>query len=228
MEHVRQFRRRSKHDEEAHDSCPIPADRENTGICAAVNTPVRRLQALLRRRVSSALFVLGFALFAGVCAQPIDKPPAAVKAAFLYKFLTYVELPPATFAQPDSPIVIAVAGADDVYRELQQVVRERSVGGRPVIAKRLVEGDLPAGVHLLFIGNRSDPKRSALVQAARDRPLLLVTDSPNGLAAGSAINFVMVRDRVRFEVSLPAAEQATVKISSRILGVAERVVEVHR
>ncbi|HZE91172.1 MAG TPA: YfiR family protein, partial [Rhizobacter sp.] len=37
-----------------------------------------------------------------------------VKAAFLYKFLNFVEWPPQSFASGDSPIVIGVVGADRI------------------------------------------------------------------------------------------------------------------
>ena len=35
-----------------------------------------------------------------------------VKAAFLYKFASYIEWPSQVFERPESPIVIGVAGAD--------------------------------------------------------------------------------------------------------------------
>ena len=173
---------------------------------------------------------LRLALLTGVVrvASAEETPSAsAVKAAYLYKLLNYVELPAGALAQPDTPLVIGVAGADDVHAEMVQVLRERSPGGRPVQLRRLGEGDSPAGLHVLFAGTGIDPLRSALVKAARERPLLLVTDAPTGLKAGASINFVIVRSRVRFEVSLDAAERSSIKISSRVLALAERVIGAH-
>ena len=60
--------------------------------------------------------------------------------------------------------------------------------------------------------------------ALAGRPILAVTDAPTGLADGGALNFVPVQGRVRFEASLPAAERAGLRLSSRLLAVAERVV----
>jgi hypothetical protein len=152
---------------------------------------------------------------------------AAVKAAFLSKFLNYIDLPPAALAAADSPLVIGVAGAEDVNEELQQLVKERGPGQRRLVARRIVEGSSLAGVQLLFIGAAIDPLHSPLVRAAREQALLLVTDSPDGLKAGACINFVSVGHRVRFEVSLDAAEQRSIRISSRVLALAERVVGAH-
>jgi hypothetical protein len=164
---------------------------------------------------------------AGETAAQDGVAPAALKAAYLYKFLFYIDLPAQIFERADSPLTIAVAGADDVHAELVQFLHERSVGSHPLRARRLAEGDSLAGVQLLFIGAAIDPLRSAWVRAARERQLLLVTDTPNGLKAGACINFVSVNKRVRFEVSLDAAEQHAIRISSRILALAERVVGAH-
>jgi hypothetical protein len=180
------------------------------------------------RRGAMAWIALAMLATGGLAPQlaPADTAPLAssVKAAFLYKFLSYIELPPTAFAQPDSPIVIGVAGADDVYEELARVVQGRSVGSRALAVRRLAEGASPAAVQLLFVGAAIDLARSPLVRRAHELHVPLVTDAPDGLAEGGLINFVMVQSRVRFEVSLEAAERDAVKVSSRVLSVAQRVV----
>ena len=192
---------------------------------AAGGEPAARRPAQAAFRARRACLALGLVFAAaGLASAQNLAQPAAVKAAYLYKFLNYVELPAAAFAQPDSPLVIGVAGADDVFAELTQVVHERSLGARPLQTRRLVEGDSLAGVQLLFVGEKVHPRRSQLVQAAQERRLLLITDASDGLRAGACINFISVNKRVRFEVSLDAAERHSIKISSRVLALAERVV----
>ena len=51
----------------------------------------------------------------------------------------------------------------------------------------------------------------------------MVTDNPDGLDAGSTLNFLLVERRVRFEVSLVAADRAKLEISADPLSVAARV-----
>jgi hypothetical protein len=52
----------------------------------------------------------------------------------------------------------------------------------------------------------------------------VVSDAERGLENGSVINFVAVEDRIGFEVSVDAAERSNLRISSRMLTVARRVV----
>src|SRR6185436_19922950 len=55
-----------------------------------------------------------------------------VKAAFLYKFIGYIDWPVSSFQRPDSPVVIGVIGADALAAELTQAVAGRTVNDRPV------------------------------------------------------------------------------------------------
>jgi len=156
-----------------------------------------------------------------------------VKAAFLYKFLGYADFPAAAFADSAAPVTIGVVGSDDMAAELSQVVAGRQVRGRPIVVRALREGE-PAHVHLLFIAG-SDSARAARVlramsavsssSAAASSALLPVTECELGLHYGSVINFRIIEERVRFDVSLDSAERNNVKLSSRLLTVANRVVK---
>jgi len=143
-----------------------------------------------------------------------------VKAAFLYQFAGYVEWPPNSFPQPTTPISIAVMGADTVAAELSQVVTGRTIGGRSVTVKRVKPGESLAGVHILFVG-RAESAR--LGQLAAPKAMLTVTETDGALTHGSMINFVLVERRVRFEIALDSAEKSGLKLSSRLLAVAQQV-----
>ena len=149
---------------------------------------------------------------------------ASVKAAYLYKFVAYVEWPAGTFALPDAPIVIGVVGAEDVYAQLRTLLPGRTVQGRPLSARRVSAGDALDGLHILFVGRDAGGLRNGWIDALAGRPVLTVTETPEGLDRGSALNFVMIAGKVRFEASVPAAERARHKLSARLLAVAERVV----
>lgn len=147
-----------------------------------------------------------------------------VKAAFLYKFGAYVEWPDRAFARPDSPLAIGVIGADELADELARIVAGRNVNGRPVSVRKLRAGDPIAGLHVLFIGRADGGRLADILASARGRPLLTVTESDQALELGSVINFVVVDDKVRFDVALVPADLGSLKISARLLTVARKVV----
>lgn len=146
-----------------------------------------------------------------------------VKAAFVYKFLGYVEWPPSAFAQAESPVVVGVMGADDLAGELADAVRGRTVGSRAVEVRRVKPGDLLTGLQALFIGASERARIGTIARAALAHNILVITESEDALDHGSVINLLVVDGRVRFEVSLDAAERAGLKLSSRMLAVAHLV-----
>jgi len=146
-----------------------------------------------------------------------------VKAAFLYKFAGYVEWPAKSFARPETPVVIGVMGNELLAAELIQAVTGRTVNDRLVTVKRLKAGDSLAGIHVLFIGKSESARLNQLARSAQPLSILTVTESDGALAHGSVINFVLADGRVRFEIALDSAEKSGLKLSSRLLAVAQQV-----
>jgi hypothetical protein len=195
----------------------------------------RQLNSSSNRRLRHRMAGWAFACAAVLCVAAVTAAPAQaqngassaalerrVKAAFLYKFLGYADFPPGAFADPASPVTIGVLGADDLAAELGRVVAGRSINNRPLVVRVLRDADLQLPLHLLFIAG-SDPARVGRVVRQASGALLVVTECDNGLQQGSVINFRIVDERVRFDVSLDAAERRSIKLSSRLLTVANRV-----
>ena len=183
------------------------------------------MTAMLGRR--RGLWAIGCAvplmLAAPLRAQPAEAPrESAVKAAFLYKFGAYVSWPPGSFRRTDEPLVIAVAGDEEVAADLEQLAFGKTVEGRPVVTRRVPESGSVTGAHILFLGERR-PARLREAIAAAAGPVLVVTEQENALQLGSVINFSVTGARVRFSVSLAAAEARGIKLSSRLLAVAQTV-----
>lgn len=145
-----------------------------------------------------------------------------IKAAYLYKFENYVEWPP-SFAPANRPIVIGVVGADQIAAELDNLNRGHRTNRRAMEVRLLKPGEAPAGVQILFVGRQESGHLKRLLEGIQSQPVLIVTESAGALGAGSIINFVPVDDRIRFEVSLAQAERSGLKISARLLRVAQKV-----
>jgi hypothetical protein len=169
------------------------------------------------------------ALVAVVCAPfavaqvPATASERSVKAAFVYKFLAYVDWPADAFASAEAPLVIGVAGADEFAADLADVVRGRVLGNHPLEVRRMRPGESLRGLNVLFVGAPERGRLATLARAAAARGILTVSESDDGLDQGSVINFIVVDGRVRFEVALDAAERAGIRLSSRLLAVAHFV-----
>jgi len=148
-----------------------------------------------------------------------------IKAAFLYKFAGYVEWPREAFGDAASPIVIGVASAGTVAEELEQAVAGRHIGERQLRVRRLLRADMRCdGCQILFVGPDVEPARAALLlENARGRPVLTVTDSDAEQPHGSVIHFVVDADRIRFDIAREAEDRNGLRLASPLLAVARRV-----
>ena len=157
-------------------------------------------------------------------------PPAAqeavydadqVKAAFLYHFGTYVQWP--TPAPETEAITIAVLDEPTVAAQLATFLPGRRIAGRVVEVVPIDAIGEVGGAEIVFIGREHNARLEELIAALEQRPALVVTDADDGLERGAMVNFKIVDSRVRFEISVPRAEEAGLRLSSRLLSAALRV-----
>ena len=144
----------------------------------------------------------------------------SVKAAFLYKFLGFVEWPVGLMRAMEGPVIIGVLNADEIAAELEQILPGRHIGGRPLAVRRVQPSDSLVDVHLLFVGRAGERMLPGLAREAQRQSVLTVCESSRTVKSRCAINFVIADGRVRFEVSQEAAERSGLRLSSRLMAVA--------
>ncbi|HEX2138875.1 MAG TPA: YfiR family protein, partial [Woeseiaceae bacterium] len=169
----------------------------------------------------AAATVLLVASWSSAAAQDTVYSAERVKAAFLYHFSTYVNWPES--ADSDSTFKIAVLGATPVAAELERFLPGHTIQGRPMKVHRVRSLEDLGSDEVLYIGADENRRLADHLDRLESKPLLVVTDVPDGLRDGAMINFRIVDDRVRFEISLRTAQEAGLELSSRLLAAAMSV-----
>ncbi len=146
-----------------------------------------------------------------------------VKAAYLLKFASYVEWPVSSFPQDSTPVTIGIIGSDQIAMALGKLSINNLVNNRVVRVKQLKTGEPITGVQVLFIGWQEQERLKQCLDDIQSQPILTVSERKGALSVGSVINFLSEDDRIRFEVSVSSAERNGLKISARLLGVAQKV-----
>lgn len=156
-----------------------------------------------------------------LCASPAGAEPPLeyqVQAAYVSKFLRFVEWP----EDVGDGFAVGVVGSPD-FREAMAALDGYAVGERRVDVvqpKRVGEVE---GLHVLVIGPSSAAQASDFLDAARDRPVLTVSDAQDFNELGGIVQFVIVGDTMRFAINLAAAERGGLRLSSRLLRLATDV-----
>lgn len=147
-------------------------------------------------------------------------PEYLIKAAYLYKFALFTDWPESAFADAIAPLRVCVLGKDPFGPTLETIVG-RKVGDRQVVTSHYAGVEGAERCHVLFI-SRSEKKRLAgILGYLQKRPVLVIADTPNFIQAGGIINLTIVEKKIRFEINARMAERAGLKLSSKLLRMAE-------
>lgn len=160
---------------------------------------------------------------AGVQAQKVGDE-ATVKAALLFNFARFTEwgsLP------ADAPIVLCVSGDAALFAAVTKAVNGQQASGRNLEVIRPRDGASWPSCQILFIAGADVGRSSIALDRLRDRPVLTVSDGPSFARTGGIIEFYREGDRMRFAINTVAAEQAGLRISSRVLALAKIIKERH-
>jgi len=168
-----------------------------------------------------------------------------IKAAFLYNFIKFIDWPEEKMADSNEPITIGIIGSEDFINAFEPVkhkkIKDRNISvkyfaGFEKLGKSEKANDPQWNqkiktlktCHVLFICTCDSVRidnSTKIIKALKDSPVLTVGETDDFLESGGIINFLMEDKKVRFEINNTAAKQAKLKISSKLLRLAKRVVD---
>ena len=155
-----------------------------------------------------------------VCGTPSEADRA--EARYLKKMLSFVEWPsnPGT---PDEPFRVCVAPDYRIIFPLSEELRGITVKGRTIDVQMIRKEDNLKNCRVLFIGSPEPKLRAKLLESVKGTQMLTVGDDAGFLEAGGILEFAYAGNTIQFSVNLPAAKRAGLKIDSRLLAIAQRV-----
>lgn len=183
------------------------------------------MQKSLRPCLTAAAIPLALALamLFSRSARGAEFTESRVKALFLLKFAQYVEWPAGVMADTNAPMVIGVVGGDGVGDELAKAIEGKTVNGHLFVIKQLTADADPGGCQILFISDREVPAMGKILGKAAGQPILTVGEDSAFAENEGMINFVRKEESVHLEINVAPAKKAGLKISSKLLSVADVV-----
>lgn len=145
------------------------------------------------------------------------------KVAYVINFARYVNWPTPETPEQSTPMNICVLGHDPFSDTLERAIAGRTSNGRPMMMRHLRHVDETTGCQLLLIIRSEERNQAQWLPALQNKPILTIGESGRFIRDGGIINLMIIRGTIRFEVNIEAATRARLKISSRMLGLAETV-----
>ncbi len=173
---------------------------------------------------ATVLFGLGIGAGAGaqepVAGERVAYGEHLVKAAFLYNFAKFTEWPRGTYADASAPLTVCVLGKDAFGKALDALTGKR-INGRPVAVSRLAGVEEARQCQVVFISESEEERAPGIVGYLAGRPVLTVCNAPSCARFKGIIHLMVVSERIRFAIDIDTAKSAGLKLSSKLLALAE-------
>jgi hypothetical protein len=146
-----------------------------------------------------------------------------LKAAMLYNLTLFVEWPASAYPDPQAPILLCILGRDPFGSSLTSTVSQKTAKGRSVLIRHLQNDNEIRGCHVLYISSSERKTAAQIFSTLNGSSVLTVGEMTQFAAHGGMIQFSLEDQRVRFDINLDAASRAGLKISSKLLVLAQIV-----
>jgi YfiR/HmsC-like len=185
---------------------------------------VATLTSLVTRLRAALYLALSLALLAGPSlAVPAAPAEYQVKAVFLFNFTQFVDWPPETFNDPQTPFVIGVLGHDPFGSALDDAVRGEQVNGRPLVVQRYERLSDLKPCQILFIDRSAHAEVDKALEALSHQRTLTVSDFELDGPREVTIRFLNDNKKIRLRINVASARDAGLTISSKLLRPAQVV-----
>jgi hypothetical protein len=147
------------------------------------------------------------------------------RASFLATFPSFTEWPESAFSSAEAPFAVCVRGDYRFGTALAEFARAASPHGRRIDVRRARKDEELGSCHILFVSNSEAKRYAKILRILKGASVLTVGETADFLGAGGMLSFLFHDGSVQFEVNLVAANEAQLRISSRLLTLARRVVK---
>ena len=166
------------------------------------------------------LYILSPALSALLMhAQPAQE--YALKAAVIYNITKFVEWPPYAFKTPSDTLNVCVLGENPFGDALKQALGGKLHENRTFTVREVREAGAASGCHVLFVSASEQKRFRSILEQVSSRATLTIGDADDFALAGGIVDLRLKDLKIQLQVNLAAADRSRIRISSRLLSLAE-------
>ncbi|MBN2612257.1 MAG: YfiR family protein [Bacteroidales bacterium] len=161
------------------------------------------------KKIFTLIILMGICIQYSIAQTGIPK----AQAMFVYNFSRLIEWP-ATYKT--GPFVIGVLGSGEISGELNTYTTGKKVGVQDIIVKQYKDPAEIDKCHILFVTFAKSRTIGDILNALNNKSTLIITEKNGLIEEGAAINFVVVGDKLKFEISQKNAEKYGIKFSAKL------------
>jgi len=161
-----------------------------------------------------------FLLLSLLLCQSLQAQEEKYIGLFLYNFTKFFDWP-AEIKTGD--FVINVLGHESVAKELMLITNQKKVGTQNIVIKAISNVAEAGKCQIMFVGFWHSRYLTQIIEKMGSDPCLIITEKEGLLKEGSAINFLIMNNTIKFELKKGNALSRGLKVDPRIAELAVRV-----
>ena len=162
------------------------------------------------------IFFILFASIAGTAMAQNGEEESILKAAFIYNFTRYIDWGTDT---EENEFIIGIIGSSVIDNPITQLARTNTVKNKRISIRHFNRLEDISYCQILFIPQKCPfPLQSVLDKTGKG--MLTISEEPGMARLGTAFNFILVNDKLKFEANLKAIYSAGLKAGSQLLKLA--------
>lgn len=157
-------------------------------------------------------------LSAGICsaARAQDSYDALrLKAAITYKVARFVSWPEGSEKTEETPFVIYVLGDKQVQKAFSSLAGQK-LGEREITLAYPQNLEHDNAADIIYVDKNFSMETTALVEKLQRQPILTISDRDDFFRHGGMINLLHKKQRISLAINLVAAQEAQLRISSKL------------
>lgn len=140
-----------------------------------------------------------------------------LKAAFIYNFTKFIDWDSLI---PGNEFIIGVVDSSPIYEPLTEIAKTNTVNDRKIIIRQYSKLDEISLCHVLFISRNTSLSLDDILAKAAVKGMLTISEKAGYAKQGTAINFIVVNNKLKFEANTKTINSAGLTASSQLLKLA--------
>lgn len=136
-----------------------------------------------------------------------------LQAFFIYNFTKYIEWP---LDYQSGNFDILVLGSSSIDAHLKDIALSKKVGSQAIVTRKISSVGEISKCHIVFISKEKSGELQNVISRIGSNSTLIITEKDGLANMGSAINFVIVNDKQKFELNKRNVTKYGLKINNQI------------
>jgi hypothetical protein len=135
------------------------------------------------------------------------------QSMFIYNFSRLIQWPSGSMT---GEFIIGVIGDNEVYSSLSSFVANKKVGSQSIVVKKFDDPQSISRCQILFVGDSKIARFPEVINKIQGFNSLLITEKRGMINSGSAIDFILVEDKLKFVMNTENAVKYNLTVSKSL------------